>query len=349
MTDSEMDYVATGKAVTENYENLLHKYHPALQNVLTATSNLNNSLFELARNQANYIKSLDELQNVARESEVNSVIPDNLATTQELYTQINNELTDFQKVIAQDLVHPFESKSAIDKTFLENELNGFRGNWNSALNDLVAKEKNLQKLQKSRGKSKKDDQKRVKLETEIAERKQQMDKYAQINYKKSLVENNRRYSYIAEKQKKHCQKLKILCEQSLDIITDNISQLDIDEHNLEKEAEITVNKMLPRKSIYETAISDSEIPPTPTSPAMNHMQPKKAVIPATNGVSSYGKKRVIASHTYAGDGKTKLELEINDIIQLLIPQPRDGWHYGENERTRQRGWFPIQYTHKVHA
>ena len=56
MTDSEMDYVATGKAVTENYENLLHKYHPALQNVLTATSNLNNSLFELARNQANYIK-----------------------------------------------------------------------------------------------------------------------------------------------------------------------------------------------------------------------------------------------------------------------------------------------------
>ena len=78
---------------------------------------------------------------MARESEVNSVIPDNLATTQELYTQINNELTDFQKVIAQDLVHPFESKSAIDKTFLENELNGFRGNWNSALNDLVSKGK----------------------------------------------------------------------------------------------------------------------------------------------------------------------------------------------------------------
>lgn len=62
---------------------------------------------------------------------------------------------------------------------------------------------------------------------------------------------------------------------------------------------------------------------------------------------SNGKKRVKASHNYGGDGKTKLHMEIGDTIQLLIPQPRDGWHYGENERSGERGWFPIQYTAKV--
>jgi hypothetical protein len=41
-------------------------------------------------------------------------------------------------------------------------------------------------------------------------------------------------------------------------------------------------------------------------------------------------------------------LDINDTVQLLIPQPRDGWHYGENEKSGLRGWFPIQYTTKVH-
>ena len=59
------------------------------------------------------------------------------------------------------------------------------------------------------------------------------------------------------------------------------------------------------------------------------------------------KKRVKATHPYAGDGQTKLQLDVGDTVQLLIPQPRDGWHYGENEKSGLRGWFPIQYTTKV--
>ena len=66
-----------------------------------------------------------------------------------------------------------------------------------------------------------------------------------------------------------------------------------------------------------------------------------------SGIPQDGKKRVKASHDYGGDGKTKLTLCVGDIVQLLIPQPRDGWHYGQNERTTDRGWFPIQYTTKV--
>ncbi|KAJ8273223.1 hypothetical protein GJAV_G00099120, partial [Gymnothorax javanicus] len=33
-----------------------------------------------------------------------------------------------------------------------------------------------------------------------------------------------------------------------------------------------------------------------------------------------------------------------DTLTLLISEPRDGWHYGQNERTVRRGWFPISYT-----
>ncbi|XP_059363288.1 brain-specific angiogenesis inhibitor 1-associated protein 2 [Carassius carassius] len=33
-----------------------------------------------------------------------------------------------------------------------------------------------------------------------------------------------------------------------------------------------------------------------------------------------------------------------DPLSLLISEPRDGWHYGQNERTGRKGWFPFSYT-----
>ncbi|KAF5903958.1 brain-specific angiogenesis inhibitor 1-associated protein 2-like, partial [Clarias magur] len=33
-----------------------------------------------------------------------------------------------------------------------------------------------------------------------------------------------------------------------------------------------------------------------------------------------------------------------DVVNLLISEPRDGWHYGQNERTGRKGWFPFSYT-----
>ncbi|XP_076010903.1 BAR/IMD domain-containing adapter protein 2 [Genypterus blacodes] len=37
-----------------------------------------------------------------------------------------------------------------------------------------------------------------------------------------------------------------------------------------------------------------------------------------------------------------------DGITLLISEPRDGWHYGLNERTGRKGWFPFSYTQPQH-
>uniref|UniRef100_A0AAX7TXK5 Brain-specific angiogenesis inhibitor 1-associated protein 2-like n=1 Tax=Astatotilapia calliptera TaxID=8154 RepID=A0AAX7TXK5_ASTCA len=38
-----------------------------------------------------------------------------------------------------------------------------------------------------------------------------------------------------------------------------------------------------------------------------------------------------------------------DNIALLISEPRDGWHYGQNERTGRKGWFPFSYTQPHHT
>uniref|UniRef100_A0A8C5WU59 BAR/IMD domain-containing adapter protein 2 n=1 Tax=Laticauda laticaudata TaxID=8630 RepID=A0A8C5WU59_LATLA len=53
--------------------------------------------------------------------------------------------------------------------------------------------------------------------------------------------------------------------------------------------------------------------------------------------------QAIFSHS-AGGNSTLLNFQEGDIILLLVTEAKDGWHYGENETTGMKGWFPFSYT-----
>ncbi|XP_075461500.1 BAR/IMD domain-containing adapter protein 2-like isoform X2 [Ascaphus truei] len=53
--------------------------------------------------------------------------------------------------------------------------------------------------------------------------------------------------------------------------------------------------------------------------------------------------QAVFSHT-AGENSTLLNFQEGDVILLLVPEARDGWHYGENEASKIKGWFPFSYT-----
>uniref|UniRef100_A0A671RP46 BAR/IMD domain-containing adapter protein 2 n=1 Tax=Sinocyclocheilus anshuiensis TaxID=1608454 RepID=A0A671RP46_9TELE len=66
------------------------------------------------------------------------------------------------------------------------------------------------------------------------------------------------------------------------------------------------------------------------------------------GLERNGRTRVQALFSHAaGDNSTLLSFTEGDIITLLVPEARDGWHYGENEKNRMRGWFPFSYTRMI--
>ncbi|KAK6328427.1 hypothetical protein J4Q44_G00004050 [Coregonus suidteri] len=66
------------------------------------------------------------------------------------------------------------------------------------------------------------------------------------------------------------------------------------------------------------------------------------------GLERNGRTRVQAIFSHAaGDNSTLLSFSEGDVITLLVPEARDGWHYGENERNKMRGWFPFSYTRVI--
>lgn len=53
------------------------------------------------------------------------------------------------------------------------------------------------------------------------------------------------------------------------------------------------------------------------------------------GLEKNGRSRVQAIFSHAaGDNGTLLSFSEGDVITLLVPEARDGWHYGENEKNK---------------
>nr|XP_033817386.1 brain-specific angiogenesis inhibitor 1-associated protein 2 isoform X1 [Geotrypetes seraphini] len=98
-----------------------------------------------------------------------------------------------------------------------------------------------------------------------------------------------------------------------------------------------------------------------TLPVRKSVTPKNAYAAVENktlprsssmaaGLERNGRMRVRAIFSHAaGDNTTLLSFKEGDLITLLVPEARDGWHYGESEKTKMRGWFPFSYTRVLNA
>ncbi|XP_030591843.1 brain-specific angiogenesis inhibitor 1-associated protein 2-like protein 1b [Archocentrus centrarchus] len=71
-----------------------------------------------------------------------------------------------------------------------------------------------------------------------------------------------------------------------------------------------------------------------------------SVATGLNNMVKRPRVRTIFPHT-AGNNSTLLSFDEGDVVILLIPDERDGWMYGEMEKTGKRGWFPSSYCRTV--
>ena len=79
-----------------------------------------------------------------------------------------------------------------DTSYLEDQLRTFKNKFGENFRVLQEKEDKLDKLNKNRGKNKKDDKKRMELETEISQRRQALETYTKDKLKKSVSEQTSR-------------------------------------------------------------------------------------------------------------------------------------------------------------
>ncbi|XP_072339723.1 BAR/IMD domain-containing adapter protein 2-like isoform X2 [Scyliorhinus torazame] len=97
--------------------------------------------------------------------------------------------------------------------------------------------------------------------------------------------------------------------------------------------------------VYSNTLPTRKAMPLKPSPlsAETRTLPRSSSMAAGLEKNGRAKVQAIFSHQAKGNN-TLLSFSEGDVITLLVPEAKDGWHYGENEKTRLRGWFPFSYT-----
>ncbi|XP_038567219.1 brain-specific angiogenesis inhibitor 1-associated protein 2 [Micropterus salmoides] len=102
----------------------------------------------------------------------------------------------------------------------------------------------------------------------------------------------------------------------------------------------TATLPLPRRPVSEMRLGGFQGSSLPRTLPLSGPTCVEAMFPHTPGASE---------DVGMGSGACLLHFQPGDNITLLISEPRDGWHYGQNERTGRKGWFPFSYTQPHHS
>ncbi|XP_026172215.1 brain-specific angiogenesis inhibitor 1-associated protein 2 isoform X2 [Mastacembelus armatus] len=119
------------------------------------------------------------------------------------------------------------------------------------------------------------------------------------------------------------------------------------------ESKVAQGKVSPQTQRHGGEVYSNTLPVRKAAPAKSKTTLTEArTLPRSSsmaaGLERNGRTRVQAVFSHAaGDNSTLLSFSEGDVITLLVPEARDGWHYGENEKTRMRGWFPFSYTRLI--
>ncbi|KAM3860092.1 BAR/IMD domain-containing adapter protein 2 [Diretmus argenteus] len=100
--------------------------------------------------------------------------------------------------------------------------------------------------------------------------------------------------------------------------------------------------------VYSHTLPVRKVAPAKTKTTLTETRTLPRSSSMAAGLERNGRTRVQAIFSHAaGDNSTLLSFSEGDVITLLVPEARDGWHYGENEKNRMRGWFPFSYTRVI--
>ncbi|XP_067914510.1 BAR/IMD domain-containing adapter protein 2-like isoform X2 [Heterodontus francisci] len=105
-----------------------------------------------------------------------------------------------------------------------------------------------------------------------------------------------------------------------------------------------------QSDVYSNTLPTRKAMPLKPSPltAETRTLPRSSSMAA--GLEKNGRIKVQAIFSHQAKGNnTLLSFSEGDVITLLVPEAKDGWHYGENEKNRLRGWFPFSYTRLMHG
>ncbi|XP_069547448.1 brain-specific angiogenesis inhibitor 1-associated protein 2-like protein 1a isoform X1 [Brachyistius frenatus] len=373
------------KLTESTYKNVVEQFNPGLRNLVNLGKNYEKSVTAMTLAGKAYFDAVSKIGETATASPVSKELGVVLMDISETHRKVHNELEENLKRFHKDIITELEKKTEMDVKYMNATFKRYQSEHKLKHDSLERSQTDLKKLRrKSQGKhsSKYEIKENEYMET-ISSRQVDMQKFIADGCKEALLEEKRRFCFLADK---HCMfsyqisnfhekakdmlavKLPSWQEKCKDIteVPDTVVTMIEELSNTPEQSPLVerynknhiASKGPPPAPPLKAQISPlanmfSQEPQSPlSSSSSDHNLDQGSLgegsLPRSASQSSgldVGRKtrvRTIFPHT-AGNNDTLLSFDEGDIIALLLKEEKDGWLYGELEKTRQRGWFPSSY------
>uniref|UniRef100_A0A3B3ZFM9 BAR/IMD domain-containing adapter protein 2-like 1 n=1 Tax=Periophthalmus magnuspinnatus TaxID=409849 RepID=A0A3B3ZFM9_9GOBI len=363
------------KLTESTYKNVMEQFNPGLRNLVNLGKSYEKSVTAMTIAGKTYFDAVSKIGENAHKSPASRELGVVLMEIAEAHQKIYNEMEENLKRFHRDIIIELEKKTEMDVKYMNATFKRYQSEHKLKQDSLERTQTDLKKLRrKSQGKHshKYEIKENEYLET-ISSRQMDMQKFIADGCREALLEEKRRFCFLADKHCMFSYQMSNFHDKAKEILLDRFPSWQEKCSDISEVPE-TVSTMIEHLATTPVATPNNmDIPPPapqlkaqisplanmfnqepifslPSSPDHNSDQSSlgecnlSRSTSQSSGINVSQKPRVrtIFPHT-AGNNETLLSFDDGDIIILLIPEEKDGWRYGELEKTGQRGWFPSSY------
>ncbi|XP_026869296.2 brain-specific angiogenesis inhibitor 1-associated protein 2-like protein 1a isoform X1 [Electrophorus electricus] len=366
------------KLTESTYKNVMENFNPNLRNLVNLGKSYEKSVTAMTLAGKAYYDAVSKIGENAAVSPVSREMGVILMEISEMHKKVHEELVESFKRFHREIMAELEKKTDLDIKYMTATFKRYQSEHKMRQDSLDKSQTDLKKLRrKSQGKhSNKYEVKENEFLVAISSRQTEMQKFMEDSCKEALLEEKRRFCFLVDKHCTFSYQMATFHDKAKEMLSMKLPSWQEKCSDATKVPD-TVTAMIKGLRDHASSVdefssespdgkgSDAVVPPAPplkahTSPLANMFSQESFKSPVSpeacsdqesldsNSLSSetsaMKKPRVLTifPHT-AGNNDTLLSFDDGDVITLLIQEERDGWLYGELEKTGERGWFPSSY------
>ncbi|XP_026172237.1 brain-specific angiogenesis inhibitor 1-associated protein 2-like protein 1a isoform X2 [Mastacembelus armatus] len=370
--------------LTENtYKNVMEQFNPSLKNLVNLGKTYEKTVTVMTAAGKAYFDAVSKIGENAIVSPVSRELGVVLMEIAEAQMKVHNELDENFKRFRREIITNLEKKLEMDGKYMTATYKRYQLEHKLKQDSLDRSQTDLKKVRRKRqGKSSsKYEVKENEYLQAVSSRQRDMQKFISDGCKEALLEELRRFCFVADKHCMFCYQMSNFHEKAKETLAMKLHSWQEKCNDISNVPDTAVTMIeglstspdqSPLVQHYNRNNMDSVEPPPPpplkaqTSPLASMFDPEPrsplnsssernsdqgslgegslSRSPSQSSVIHMGRKirvRTVFPHMSAND--TLLSFEDGDIINLLVHDEKDGWLYGELDKSGRRGWFPSSY------
>uniref|UniRef100_A0A665WQ76 IMD domain-containing protein n=1 Tax=Echeneis naucrates TaxID=173247 RepID=A0A665WQ76_ECHNA len=351
-------------------QNVMEQFNPGLRNLVNLGKSYEKSVTAMTLAGKAYYDAVSKIGESAIVSPVSRELGGVLMEIAVTHRKVHDEFEENLKRFHREIIIELEKKTEMDVKYMNATFKRYQSEHKLKQDSLERSQTDLKKLRrKSQGKqsSKYEIKENEYMET-ISSRQMDMQKFIADGCREALLEEKRRFCFLADKHCMFSYQISNFHEKAKEMLAVKLPSWQEKCSDITKvpdtvvtmiEGLATTPQQSPLVERYNRNNMESMVPP-PAPPLKAQISPlanmfnSESRSPLTNSdhqgslgegsmsrstshssglnVSRKQRVRTIFPHT-SGNNDTLLSFDDGDIIILLIQEERDGWQYGELEKT----------------